>query len=534
VDEVPQPPLANRNATTNSAKRYAVVVGIDNYSGANIDSLSFCAADAEAFYDALLTYCEYDPAHVTLFSDGSHAAAKATRREDILAAIATMSSLATEEDSILFFFAGHGTRDDKDSYLLTNEFRRAVIPATSIPLNMVNEAFSQSKARLRLRFFDACHSGKMGARAVPVGPDIRRHFLIEAEGWATLSACKEDEYANEDHALKHGIFSYCLIKGLSGEAKVPDTDIITLNSLVTYTVLNTIEITKERGLQQTPVRDGNHAGDQVLATVRSIPAAQVPPELAKVQETPVEQLKPRPEKVPQFVTDIRALLQDDPTERNFVAPSQQEKLALGDKLVQIIYGWCQGQERQYHEQLEEVVTISVKRQSIRACPLNLKLAEYIENSKIKQAVDLNRVYRTETISSGSIMAVLYPQTQRILDGVSEMERHYNSAVLLTISTQVPLRPICAMVVAVIPSTFGLYLLLYSCSTRLMAGQRESWDAVTFSMRTLRTVDFSDKEGEQTLHELQDLFPQLISFFAESCTARQVYLRQVGILGQSLI
>jgi len=89
------PSQANGN-TAVSAKRYAVVVGVNDYTEASIVNLSFCAADAEAFYDALLTYCEYDPNCVTLFSDGPHKDAQRPLRSDILEAIAHMVSRATK------------------------------------------------------------------------------------------------------------------------------------------------------------------------------------------------------------------------------------------------------------------------------------------------------------------------------------------------------------------------------------------------------------------------------------------------------
>jgi uncharacterized caspase-like protein len=209
VVEAAQVTQGDRSAVVNTPKRYAVVVGINNYSEAGIYDLSFCTADAEAFYDALLTYCEYDSAYVTLFSDGQHKGAREPTRSDILAAIANMATRATEEDSILFFFAGHGTRDSQDSYLLTREFRPPVVADTSIPMNMINGYFQQSKARFIMRFFDACHSGRIGARTAVIGPDVKKHLLVEAEGWTTLSACKENQYAHEniDLVQNHATFS---------------------------------------------------------------------------------------------------------------------------------------------------------------------------------------------------------------------------------------------------------------------------------------------------------------------------------------
>ena len=403
-------------------------------------------------------------------------------------------------------------------------------------MDTINEHLRQSQARFVMRFFDACHAGRIGSRGTPIGPDVQKHFLVEGEGWATLSACKEDQLAHEDPGLGHGIFSYCLVKGLSGGAAT-DKQQVTFHSLTTYTIAKTIEITKERGLQQTPVTDEHYAGILVLATVRPTPPAQVPPALVKVEATTIEQLKPTPEKVPQFIADIRSILQNEPLKLDYVAPSQEEKLAMGDKLVQKVYQWCEEQERQYHDQLEGLLTITVKHQSIQACPLNLQLAEYIQASKIKQAVGLRLTYKTEQVASKLWpigLGLFNYETREVLNGISERQGYYESAVQLRIRTKEPLMPVCAMVVAIIPTAFGLYLLRYSCLTQLDQVQKEYWDPATFSVRTLHALPFTDKEGEQTLEELQDLYPQLVSFFAESCSARRTYLQSIGVSGQSLL
>jgi hypothetical protein len=385
-------------------------------------------------------------------------------------------------------------------------------------MDTINEHFRQSKARFVMRFFDACHAGRIGTRGVPEGPDIQKHFLVEAEGWATLSACKEDQLAHEDPGLGHGIFSYCLVKGLGGDAAT-DKQQVTFHSLTTYTISKTIEITKDRGLQQTPVTDGNYAGNLVLATMHSIPSAQVPPTLIKVKETTIEQLKPTPEKVPQFVADIRSILKDEPLQLDYVAPSQAEKVAIGDQLAQKVYQWCEEQESHYREQLQGLVTITVKRQSILVCPLNFQLAKYIRDSKINQAVGLRMTYKTEQVRNKLLPIGFFGyETREVLNGINERQGYYESAIQLTVRTKELLMPACAMVIAVIPAAFGLYLLRYSCSSQLDQGQKEYWDPATFTIRTLHAILFTDKEGMQTLEELQDLYPQLVSFFAESCSA----------------
>jgi hypothetical protein len=132
------------------------------------------------------------------------------------------------------------------------------------------------------------------------------------------------------------------------------------------------------------------------------------------------------------------------------------------------------------------------------------------------------------------VAIYGYDTYEVLGGISERQGQYETAVMLTIRSKELLMPACAMVIAIIPTAFGLYLLRYSCSTQLDQSQKEWWDASTFTIRTLHAVPIADKEGVQTLEELQDLYPQLVSYFAESCSARRTYLQSIGILGQSLL
>jgi hypothetical protein len=113
--------------------------------------------------------------------------------------------------------------------------------------------------------------------------------------------------------------------------------------------------------------------------------------------------------------------------------------------------------------------------SIKDCPLNLQLAEYIQASKIKQAMGLRLTYRTEQVSSKSWpigLGIFNYDTREVLDGISERNGYYASAVELRVMPQVPLMPVCAMVIAIIPASFGLYLLRYACSTRLDQMQKE--------------------------------------------------------------
>jgi uncharacterized membrane protein len=163
----------------------------------------------------------------------------------------------------------------------------------------------------------------------------------------------------------------------------------------------------------------------------------------------------------------------------------------------------------------------------------LQLAQYIKESTINSAVEWEFKYKTEYVKASSwFLSGL--NTQQVMDGIGERSGYYDSAVEIKIRSGGKLLPVCAMVFAIVPATFGLYLLYYSCSTKLGRGQGEYWDDSTFFVRMLQAVPMDDEGTLQIMEKLKDMYAQLISFFSESCEARRVYLRSIGASGEALI
>jgi hypothetical protein len=152
---------------------------------------------------------------------------------------------------------------------------------------------------------------------------------------------------------------------------------VTLDSLRIYVVDQTSEITKQLGLIQTPVFDGVQAGSLVMASIPKTTQTQITTALEKVRDTDIDQIKPTLSKIPQIVADIRFILESEIVKPIYVAQTQEIKVAFGNKLVQRIFGWCQDQQNLYSEHLKDLATITVESNSIRPCPLNLQLAQYI-------------------------------------------------------------------------------------------------------------------------------------------------------------
>jgi hypothetical protein len=115
---------------------------------------------------------------------------------------------ASKEDTVLFYFAGHGAVNHYGGKILTPDFKKydEGISMDEI-LNMVN----LSPATNKIIILDCCHAGVFGA--LPVTGNAMAHL---AEGVTILTACRDSEKAKEMNG--QGLFTSLLLDALSGGA----------------------------------------------------------------------------------------------------------------------------------------------------------------------------------------------------------------------------------------------------------------------------------------------------------------------------
>lgn len=529
----------------NNCAKYAVIIGNNNYEGSGLGNLNFCANDAQAFYDALLQYAKYDEENIMLFSDGGHIAAKPVYYTDILSAVKEMCSKATENDSILFFFAGHGTRDEKDSYLLTKEYRSNVINDSSITMKKINEYFSNSAAKFKLRFFDACHSGRFGVRGLS-NPSVETDLAIDAEGWATLASCREEQYAHELSQIGHGVFSYFLIRGLSGDASINNEN-VSLDNLKVYVMNQTISFTRKIGVEQTPVFSGEQAGTLILSVISNKEKDKISEILNKIEQSNVQELEPVSNDTEKLISQLANLLKTDNESQAFIAKNQEEKLNFISNLVSYSHEWAKQQAEIFTKQLPSNSKLIEELCIIQKAPLNRELAQFLNNSKVRTAIEWNFSHSTETrykkenytevqeptgfYSTNKKITRHYskdaPYEVDVIDGITQYSNTPHSTVLLTFEPGSHLYPQCCMVVSAVPTTFGIYSICYFASSELDKDMKELWNENSFSLRFIYAVPIQKDLKKVQQSKLDQALAEFISFIEETSKIRKIQLSNLG-------
>ncbi len=214
---------------------FAVVVGIADYEGSTVD-LRYSDDDAILFYNHLKKAFprEISSGKAILLTNS-----KATKSA-ILNEMNFVFSQATENDYVIFFFSGHGSKGSFVPYDLNSN----VLSHQEIKI-----AFKKSLAKYKLCIADACFAGSVGNDNVPTTNYDMAQDLREAR-LAVLLSSNNQQTSREVNQLGQGLFSYWLMNGLRGAADLNNDSYVTAGELFVYT---RNAVVKQSNGQQSPV-----------------------------------------------------------------------------------------------------------------------------------------------------------------------------------------------------------------------------------------------------------------------------------------
>ncbi len=227
-------------------------VGVGKHQDPGIRDLIGATRDAKALHSLFVdTIPESNPKLLVDF------AATAANIRD---ALQTTLGMATEKDTVLFFFSGHGSHDHR---LAASDTVLSALTESSIGMDELAELFKSTRARAVLCILDCCFSGGAPAKVledspVPRGPGSPLEIMV-GEGRILLSASSTDEVAYELPQSRHGILTKALLDVFL--SAVGDLDL--LASL--GDIMQRVQADAARmGVVQTPVLFGSVKGGLLL------------------------------------------------------------------------------------------------------------------------------------------------------------------------------------------------------------------------------------------------------------------------------
>ncbi|MBI4854651.1 MAG: SUMF1/EgtB/PvdO family nonheme iron enzyme [Acidobacteria bacterium] len=272
-----------------SAKRYALVIGVEQYQDKQITPLTAAANDAKLLADALVKYAGFPAEQVVLLASDQPTERQPTR-ENILRRLSNLRAAIPSDGLLLVSFAGHGIEREGRAFLLPSNAQVSgdisLLEDTAVSVDTIKERIRQTGVKQVVMVLDACRNDPTAGRADAPNNlteaytrgfnfDVRNK---EVSAFATLYATSVGSRAYENTEKKNGYFTLAIVDGLKGGAANSKGE-VTLDALKQYVqdeVPKRVKIDLGVGKKQDPqiVLDGYKANELVISITVSVKTAE--------------------------------------------------------------------------------------------------------------------------------------------------------------------------------------------------------------------------------------------------------------------
>ncbi len=237
--------ISNSSVKTlpSTSKRYAIVIGVDQYADTQITTLGGASNDAKALAKALTQYAGFPEEQVTLLASDQPAERQPTRG-NILRRLSNLAAVIPRDGLLLLSFAGHGIERGGQAFLLPSDSQVSndvdLLEQTAINVSQIKDRIKKIGVPQVLLIIDACRNDPVGRANAdnPLTAAYTRGFNFdirnrEVQAFATLYATEVGHRAYEYKEKKQGYFTWILVEALRGAAANKKGE-VTLAGLVSY------------------------------------------------------------------------------------------------------------------------------------------------------------------------------------------------------------------------------------------------------------------------------------------------------------
>ncbi len=246
-------------------KKFAVLVGICNYSSPTLKTLNYSIRDMEDLAEVL----RQGGYEITLLTSASQDPSLRATFFNIQARTAEVLARCQPQDLVLVALGGHGIQyRGGQAYFCPQDAFPEKNTGSLLGMSELYKQMELSKAGTKLLLVDACRSDP-NARDDKAIQGLRGQSMPRPpRGVATLYSCSAGESAYECGKLERGVFFYFVVKGLQDKETRNSRGEVTWSALekhVRHKVPAEGPKFLREGKKQTPVvASGGLAGDPVL------------------------------------------------------------------------------------------------------------------------------------------------------------------------------------------------------------------------------------------------------------------------------
>lgn len=262
-----------------TGKRWALIIGINNYQNHFLEPLSMPRYDAKLIEDTLKNEGKFDIV-IRMTDDIFPNSPKYPSKKNIYKVLQQISDDIQENDNFLLFFSGYTIQtSDNKTNLLTIDSNLNNIENTSLPLSSISDICTHKKLKNSMFFIDGYKiSASIKVQHLLPGTNENTPFpKIQTSDLPhdslIFQATSEKDFSAKDKQsiyTPYGVFAYYLCDGLKGAADFDNDNLVNIEDLITFVKQKIISWSLWRPEQQIPIE--NTVGDFDLQfKISSIP-----------------------------------------------------------------------------------------------------------------------------------------------------------------------------------------------------------------------------------------------------------------------
>ncbi|GET37184.1 caspase, EACC1-associated type [Microseira wollei] len=200
--------------------KVALLIGVSEYEP-GLNPLPAAVKDVEAMKRVL--------AHPEMggFAEADITVLKNPQRQEIEEAIYRLFADSQKDDLLLFYFSGHGVKDESGKLYLSTRITRKdngkLVKPSAVAASFLHESMNESKSQRQVVILDCCFSGAF-AQGLTAKDDasVDLEEYLGGKGRAILTATTSTQYAFEEQDSELAVYTRYLVEGI--EKGAADTD----------------------------------------------------------------------------------------------------------------------------------------------------------------------------------------------------------------------------------------------------------------------------------------------------------------------
>ncbi|MCH4156337.1 MAG: caspase family protein [Muribaculaceae bacterium] len=209
---------------------YVFAVGIGDYHDKNLPPLKYTVKDCNDFVTAVIQKKgkPYENVYVRKLLD-SHAVL-----DSLYEGLEWLKRNVTQNDVAMFFYAGHGFKDNKDDFYFANFDGDTEKSYKNMSAFEFTRRISDVSGKVIL-FIDACYSAALLQNTRSASTE---HFIEQlnraGNGMIMYASSSADTKSREDNNWQNGVFTKVLLEALNGALVKPNREGLSANELGYY------------------------------------------------------------------------------------------------------------------------------------------------------------------------------------------------------------------------------------------------------------------------------------------------------------